>query len=201
MGLVKGTVSFVLFFVEGRLPDNPLEFIVDRVKSFSFRDIDDTYDEYSPGWVSVHNMFDSGFTYASCVVGDYITLTLRVDERKVAPAILKKFVQKEEERVRIEKELPKLGRAIKVQIKERVRSELIRKALPVPSTYDLCWNLSASTVLFFSTNQKAQAVLEDYFKESFGLLLRQQIPFTTAERLIGDEQLAILDSLSPELFV
>lgn len=201
MSFLKGTASFVRFSVEGELPENPLDFIADRIIAFSFKDIDDTYDEYSIGWVSVLNMFDSQFEYASYAAGDYITLTLRVDERKVSPAILKKFVQKEEERVRLEKELPKLSRSMKIEIKDRIRTELMRKAIPIPATYELCWSLSDSTLLFFSTNKKAQALLEDYFKESFGLLIKQQIPYITAEHLLDEDQVAKLDRITPEIFV
>ncbi|MFW2365095.1 MAG: recombination-associated protein RdgC [Desulforhopalus sp.] len=201
MGFLKGSASFVRFSVQGELPENGLDYIADRIISFSFEDIDETYDEYSIGWVSILNMFDSQFEYASYVAGDYITLTLRIDERKVSPAILKKYVSKEEERVRREKEVPKLSRSMKVQIKERVRTELMRKAIPVPSTYELCWNLSNGTLLFFTTNKKAHAILEDYFKESFGLLLSQQIPYTTAEHLLGEDKAADLERISPDIFV
>ncbi len=201
MGFLKGSASFVRFSVEGELPENPLDFIADRVVSFCFRDIDDTYDEYSIGWVSILNMFDSQFKYASYAAGDYITLTLRMDERKVSSAILKKVIQKEEERVRLEKELPKLSRAVKVEIKDRVQTELMRKAIPIPTVFELCWSLSDSTLIFFSTNKKAQAILEDYFKESFGLLIKQQIPYITAEHLLDEEQVAALGRISPEIFV
>lgn len=201
MGLLKGSASFVRFSVEGEMPENLLDFIADRVVSFSFRDIDDTYDEYSIGWVSILNMFDSEFQYASYAAGDYITLTLRIDERKVSSAILKKFVQKEEERVRVEKELHKLSRSMKVEIKDRIRTELMRKAIPIPTVFELCWSLSDSTLIFFSTNKKAQALLEDYFKETFGLLIKQQIPYITAEHLLDEEQVANLERISPEIFV
>jgi DNA recombination-dependent growth factor C len=201
MGLLKGSASFVRFTLEGELPENPLDYIADRVISFSFQDIDDTYDEYSIGWVSILNMFDSGFRFASYVAGDYVTLTLRIDERKVSPAILKKFVQKEEERIKAERQIPKLGRTQKVEIKERVRVELMRKAIPVPSTFELCWNLSESTLLFFSTNKKIQAVLEDFFKETFGLFIRQQIPYTIAENLLDEESQLLLANLTPQVFV
>jgi len=201
MAFINGSASFVRFSVEGELPENPLEFIAERIMAFSFKDIDDSYDEYSIGWVSVLNMFDSQFQYASYAAGDYITLTLRVDERKVSPAILKKFVQKEEERVKLEKQVPKLGRAQRVEIKERVRTELTRKAIPVPVTYDLCWNLSESTLLFFTTNKKAHAVLEDFFKETFGLLLRQQIPYVVGEQLLDEERLERLARINPDVLV
>jgi len=201
MGLLKGSASFVRFTLEGDLPENPLDYIAERIVSFSFKDIDDTYDEYSIGWVSILNMFDSQFEFASYVAGDYITLTLRIDERKVSPAILKKFAQKEEERIKSERQIPKLGRTMKVEIKERIKVELMRKAIPVPSTFELCWNLSESTLLFFSTNKKIHAVLEDFFKETFGLLIRQQIPYTIAEHLLDEENLPLLGNLAPQIFV
>lgn len=201
MGFISGSASFVRFGVEGELPDNSLEFIADRIASFSFRDIDDDIDEYSVGWVSVLNMFDSGFEYASFLNGDYIVLSLRIDERKVSPAILKKFIQKEEERVKKEKQLPSLGRSVKVEIKERVKAELTRKAIPMPAVYDLCWNLSEQTVIFFTTNKKAHVVLEDFFNDCFGCLLVQQIPYVTAEHLLNADDSEQLAKISPEIFV
>ena len=201
MGLLKGSASFVRFNVEGELPDNPLDFVADRVVSFSFQDIDETYDEYSIGWVSVHNMFDTKYKFASFLTGDYVTLTLRIDERKVSPAILNKCVQKEEERVKQEKQIPKIGRAMKVEIKERIRAELTRKSVPIPAIFDMCWNLSSQTLFFFSTNKKIQAVLEDFFKESFGLLIKQQIPYIVAESMVSEEERIRLETATPDIFV
>ena len=108
MGFIKGTASFVRFSVEGELPENIWDFIADRVAAFSFRDIDETYEEDSLGWVSVMNMFDTEFGYASYAAGNYVTLSMRLDERKVSSVIVKKFVQKEEERIKKEKEIPKI---------------------------------------------------------------------------------------------
>lgn len=201
MGLVGGSVSFVRFGIEGELPENSWDFIADRVASFSFVDIDDGYDEYSIGWVSVLNMFDSGFRYGSYGVGDYVVLSMRVDERKVSPSILKKIVAKEEERVKLETQVPKLARSKKIEIKERIQAELIRKSIPAPSVYDLCWNLTDGTVLFFTTNKKAHVLLEDFFKESFGLFLKQQIPYIVAEQIMDEEQYDGLESVRPDTFV
>lgn len=201
MGFLKGTASFVRFRVEGELPPSPMDFIAERVSSYSFRDIDDSYDEHSIGWVSVVNMFDSAFSYSSHLCGDYVVLSLRIDERKVSSAILKKLTQKEEERVKREKQIPKIGRSMKVEIRERIKAEQMRKAIPLPAVYDVCWNLADSTLFFFSTSKKAQTVLEDFFKESFGLLLRQQTPYTTAEQLLSGRLAEKLPSLSPAIFL
>lgn len=201
MGLLSGTSSFVRYTVEGDLPENFWDFVAERIASFSFKDIDDTFDEYSIGWVSVLNMFDSEFAYGSYRVGDYIVLGMRVDERKVAPAVLKKFCLKEEERVKKERQVPKLSRPHRQEIKENMRLMLLKRAVPVPAVYDLCWNLADSTLLFFATGNKAQATLEDFFKETFGLRITLQIPYTSAEHLLEAGELDALTRLRPEIFV
>ncbi len=202
MSFLGRSSSFVRFAVEGELPDNPLDFIADRIRSFVFEDIDDNIEEYSVGWVSVLNMFDAAFEYGSHLYGDYVVLSLRVDERKVSPSILKKFTQKEEERLKKEKQVPKLSRTLRLEIKERIKTELTRKAMPVPAVYDLVWSLGDSSLYLFSTNKKAHMLLEDFFKDCFGLVLVLQIPFTTAAELLTDEaRRERLEQIGPEIFV
>ena len=201
MGFIKGSASYVRFAVEGDLPENIWDFIADRVVSFAFKDIDDTYDEDSLGWVSVLNMFDTEFDYASYAAGNYVTLSMRLDERKVSSAIVNKFVQKKEEEIKKEKQIQKIPRSMRVEIKESIQNELLRKALAVPSVFDLCWNLENSTLIFYSTNKKAQALLEDLFKESFGLTLIQQIPYVCGEHLLEEGEMDQLALITPDIFV
>jgi len=201
MGLLSGSASFTRFSVEGELPENFWDFIAERVAAHSFQDIDDTMDEYSIGWVSVANMFDSEFAYGSYAAGDYVVLSMRADERKVAPAVLKKFTMKEEERIKREKEIPRLGRTARLEIKERVRAELVYKAAPVPVVYDLSWNLSDNTLLFFSTSRKALALLEDLFRDTFDLSLILQIPWHSALHMADEEAAAGLNDLRPALLI
>ncbi len=201
MGLLTASATFVRYSVEGDLPPNFLDFAAERIELNSFRDIDDNYEERSVGWVSVLNMFDSSFEYASFAAGDNIVLTMRIDERKVSPKVLKKFCLKEEERIKKERQIPKLSRAQKLEIKENMNLMLIKKAVPVPATYDLCWNLSQGTLLFFSTSQKAQTDLEDFFRQTFDLGLLLQIPYITAEHLLDKSDHDALARLTPDIFV
>jgi len=200
MGLVKGAVSFVRYSVEGTMPGNFWDIVAERVRAFSFKDIDDTLDEFSVGWVSVYDMFDSGFAYNAYAAGDYVVLAMRADERKVSAALLNKFAAKEEARVKLEKQVPRLNRAHRTEIKEQVRQMLVRKTVPVPAVYDLCWSLAENTVLFFSSNNKAMGMLEDLFKETFDLHLVLQPPYLTAEQLLPPEKHRLLADLEPALF-
>jgi DNA recombination-dependent growth factor C len=201
MGLLSSSATFVRYSVVGDIPQNFWDLASDQINRFAFKDIDETYDEFSVGWVSVLNMFDVDFEYASFAAGDHICLTMRVDERKVSPKVLKKFCLKEEERIKKERQIPKLSRGQRIEIKENMEMLLMKRAVPVPATYDLAWNLAENTVLFFSTNQKAQAMLEDFFKDTFGLLLSLQIPYTTAERFLDASERQALATISPAVLV
>ncbi|MGX9726959.1 MAG: recombination-associated protein RdgC [Candidatus Electronema sp. VV] len=197
MGLLAGSASFTRFTVEGELPGNAWDFIAEQVAKHSFKDIDDTLDELSIGWVSVGDMFDSRFAYGSYAAGDYVTLAMRVDERKVSGAVLKKFAAKEEARIKEEKDLRRLSRTVRLEIKERIKAELMRKSPPVPAVYDFCWNVPKGTVLFFSNGRKPLALLEELFKETFGLSLVMQVPWTSALQLLDEQAAAKLETLQP----
>ncbi len=201
MGLLSNSASFVRYAVEGEVAANFLDFAAERIARRAFCDIDDTYDEYSIGWVSVLNMFDSEFACAPYTVGDYIVLAMRIDERKVSAAVLKKFCLKEEERLKKERQLPKLSRGQRLEIKENMQIMLMKKAVPAPVVYDLCWNISNNTVLFFSTNSKAQSALEDLFKETFELHLILEVPYLAAGHLLPAGQEDKLADLSPAIFI
>jgi hypothetical protein len=197
MGLLAGSASFTRFTVEGGLPGNIWDFIAEQVMKRSFKDIDDTFDELSIGWVAIGDMFDSKFAYGSYSAGDYVALSMRVDERKVPGAVLKKFAAKEEARIKEEKDLRRIGRTLRLEIKERVKAELMRKSPPVPAVYDLCWNVPQGTVLFFSNGRKPLALLEELFKETFGLSLVMQVPWNSALQLVDEKTAAKLETLQP----
>ena len=201
MGLLARTSTFVRYSVEGQLPDNFWDFAAERITQFSFKDIDDTFDEYSIGWVSVDNMFDSAFAHASYAVGDQIVLSMRIDERKVSKNLLKKFSLKEEERLKKERQIPRLNRNQRVQTREDIHLQLVKKALPVPSVYELSWNLANNTLLFFSISPKAQSILEDFFKECFGLTIILQVPYLAAANLLDLSEQERLKEIQPEILV
>ncbi len=201
MGLLSRSTNFVRYAVEGGLPEKFWDFAAEHIARYSFRDIDDTFEEYFIGWVAVDNMFDSSFAGASYAVGDYVVLAMRIDERRVSPTLLQKYCRKEEERLKKEKQLPRLSRSQRVAIREDVRLQLVKKSMPAASVYDLCWNLAESTLIFFSTNPKAQSALEDFFRECFGLTIILQVPYVAAGHLLGPREEERLQNLRPEILV
>lgn len=201
MGLLRGAASFTRFTVEGELPGNTWNFIAKQTAKHRFKDIDETLDEFSIGWVSAADMFDAQFADSAHAAGDYVVLSMRVDERKVSAAVVKKFAAKEEARIKAEQELHRLSRTVRLEIKERIRTELLRAAPPVPAVYDFCWNVSKGTALFFSNSRKPLALLEELFKESFGMSLIMQVPWSIAMQCADQQLAAGLEQLQPAALI
>lgn len=200
--LLRGTTGFLRYSVVGDLPENLLDFVTERLQTNAFRDIDNTFDELSIGWISIFDtIMGADFRDQNHIAGDNLVFTLRIDERKVAPAILKKFCLKEEERLKKARGIPKLARAHRVEIKESVRLMLVKKAAPAPTVADVCWNLEDNTVFFFSTSVKLQEIFESLFKTTFDLSVVLEPPYVCAQRLLPPERHAALDDLTPSIFM
>ena len=197
MGMLRGSAAMVRFRVEGTPPQPFWEVAAEQIQAHAFQDIDEGLDEYSAGWTAVDDMLATDFSRIPYVVGDYLVLGLRVDERKVPAAVLRKYCLKEERRILAERGLPRLGRQARAEIRDRVHAELARKAPPVPSCYELAWSLARNVVYFFSTSKKGMAVCEELFYETFGVRLVLEIPYLAAERFLDDEGRRRLAALQP----
>jgi hypothetical protein len=57
----------------------------------------------------------------------------------------------------------------------------MKKALPIPVLYDVCWNTATGILLFFSTNKKANAEFMDFFLSTFELTLTPLFPYELAQ--------------------
>jgi DNA recombination-dependent growth factor C len=199
--LLRGNTGFLRYSIAGELPAiNPLGFITERLQSHTFRDIDDNFEELSIGWTSIFDMLGPDFTDNNHIAGDNLVFTLRIDERKVPPATLKKFCQKEEARIKEARQIPKLSKAHRVEIKESVRLMLTKKTAPAPTVVDVCWSLTDNTVFFFSTSTKLQEIFESLFKITFDIAAVLEPPFVCAKRLLPPERHAALEALTPSLF-
>jgi hypothetical protein len=206
MGLLgSSSKSFVVFDIlleDGGLESTALaKFLEDNIRAFSFVGIDDTYDEYSIGWVSLLDPFDPAFLTGAPTIGDYVTATLRVDQRKVATAQLNRLCALEERKYMQDNQVAKVRRSQKLEIKQRIRTELMMKAIPTTTTVDVVVRLDNSSVLFFSTNKAMQSLFEDFFRECFGLTVQQQVPFTIAQNGVASSYLAAIEALTPSILV
>lgn len=89
MGLLSGTWTFSRHRVVGDLPPKFPAFINERIRRYSFAELERSTAEQTLGWTSAEDVLDTAFSYAKYAVGDFLVFALRIDRKTVrlsAPA-------------------------------------------------------------------------------------------------------------------
>jgi hypothetical protein len=181
-----------------------LRSVPERLVKHAFQDIDHTADERSFGWVNIDHMLDTRWRRSPPEKAAYLAFALRLETRRIAPAVLKKhLLMAMEAELERAKEGGKdfVGRERKKEVKEQVKLKLMARSLPVPALFEVVWNPAANRVWFGSTNAKARELFEDYFSETFELTLEPQTPFFLAMDILGEKAAQELEKLEPTVFV
>ncbi len=192
MSLIKGTLTLSKYRVIGSLPDNFRDFFDKQIKLFAFRELSIGESEKSAGWTSLENVLDTDFEYANYLLADYLIFSLRIDRKIISSSLLKLKILEAERKFIAEKGKDKIYREERAEIKERVYLSLLKQTPPIPSFYEICWNVSQGWLLFGSLSEKAKEDFEDLFKRSFKFTLQRFIPWDTkymdsqtAERILS----------------
>lgn len=201
MGLLKGTLTFSRYRLAGFLPARFNEFFDRQIRLFSFRQTPAGIEEKSLGWTGLENLLDTQFTYANYMIGDYLVFSLRIDRKQVPPSLLKIKILEAEKKAAGEKGRNPVSKAGQDEIRERVRVELLHKAQPVPSFFDVCWSVSRNWLFFGSLSAKVLGEFEDLFKRTFNIGLHPFFPWDpryleekTAEKIAALKGSALLPS-------
>lgn len=204
MGFMSASVGMTRYrIVEKEIDSSLWAEIEDRLKRKAFRDIDDSAEERSFGWVSFDNMLDPEFALCPPEKGAYLTFTLRLDTRRVPPAVMKKHVT-----VALNKALQTMreqGRKFltkeqKTEIREQVELRLRARSLPIPACFDVIWDTEQGQVWIASTQAKLTELFEELFTHTFGLHLEPMTPYFQALALLGEDGRTALDNLEPTIF-
>lgn len=203
MSFLRPSVSFTRFKLTEAPPAALWTSIPDKLKQFAFRDIDNIPEERSFGWVNFDDMLDTEWTISGPEKGAYLTFSLRLDTRRISPAVLRKhtlLALREEERQSKEDGKNFVSRLRKKEIKESVRAKLMARSLPIPAEFNVIWDTLQGAVILASTHGKVIEMFCNHFQASFELGLEQITPYTLATRLLGEEVGVKLDALTPTVF-
>ena len=204
MGFLAGAAAFTRYRITEPVPDTLWAEVADRLKKNAFRDIDGTADERSFGWVSFEDMLDPFWREAPPQKGAYVAFALRLDTRRVPPAVYKKhflLALREEERKAQEAGRKFVSRERKKELREQVKLKLMARTLPIPATFEVVWNTQAGVIWLGSTTPKLRSLFEDHFTLSFNLHLEPLTPTRLALDVLGDARARELDNLEPTVFV
>lgn len=202
MGFLKGSVTCTRFQVTGDVPEDFRETARERISRYAFRKLEEDSDqERAVGWVNILDELQIGFFGDEMFKEPYLALSFRVDVRSVPARALRQFCREAEEEVKSLEDLDFLNKKRREEIRDRVRSQLLRRAIPRSSTYDMAWDLQTGGVLFGSTTSRICDAFSELFFNTFEMRLTSLYPYALAYRMLQDQGTdpAVLDEAQPVL--
>ena len=190
MGILSNTVSISHFRVAGDIPVMDLfERVSQRLTKNGFTPIDQGIEELSVGWVNPDDHRSSDFSVPSAFWRDhYLFFTLRQDKRMIPGALLRAYQRvAEEEYLAANPGFRRVPKQKKEEMRESVRTALLARTLPVPSTCDAVWDTRSKVLTLASISAKTVDLFETLFKKTFeGLRLIAVHPFARAEQVVPE---------------
>ena len=187
MGILSNTVSICQFRVVGDIPVMDLfEWISERLTNNGFTSIDQGIEELSVGWVTPDDHRISDFSAPSAFWRDhYLFFTLRQDKRSIPGALQRAYLKvAEEEYLAANPGFRRVPKQKKEEMRESVRTSLLARTLPVPSTCDAVWDTRNKILTIASISTKTVDLFDAQFKKTFeGLRLVAVHPFARAEQV------------------
>lgn len=198
MGIFRGSATITRYDVNGRRAEGFADFVDERIRTFAFRDIENTADELSVGWVSAADFMDTGFAYAAYALDPYVVLGLRVDRRRLPAGVLKKYHRLEMRKAKKLRDGQALSRAERETLKEKVKLELLTRIPPSTQVYDVVWDTARNQLWFGGAARGVLDLFEDFFRRCFNVEPLLRIPYLTARDLLErPEQIERLEHAAP----
>lgn len=164
------------------------------LRRFGFKDISESNDEQSVGWVQMDDTNAVGFESPAYVwIDHYVFLRVRKDTRKIPGAVLQQEIKaRSDEWLSARPELKRPPKRVREEIKEAAKLSLLAKTLPVPKLLDAVWDINNGQLLILSASQSEIDLFDDLFRKTFdGFRIVEQVPFGIAEKAVaGDDNLA-----------
>jgi len=200
MGFLQGSVTCTRFLAPGDPGEDFRERARERIPKYAFRRLPEDSDrERSVGWVNILDEFQSGFFGDEFFKEPYLALSLRVDTRSVPARALRQYCREAEEEVKAREDLEFLPTKKREEIRDAVRSRLLRRAIPRSGTYDMAWDLQRGLVLFGSANTRICDEFSEIFFNTFELRLTSLYPYALAYDVLQEQGTnpGLLDEIRP----
>jgi hypothetical protein len=178
MAFDSGNVSFRLFYLQQAYDSS----LIDAFAQHVAPPIEALNRDPISGWVSGRHLFDRELTDEKCVMGPYLHAQLLRAEKKVPAALLRAYVQMEEDIERRARETAFLPRAVKAEVKQRVTESLLPKMPPTLTSIPLVVDFRNTLLIASALSDKQIDTLSPAFKETAGSLPILLTPETAALR-------------------
>ena len=204
MGILSSSVSLTRYRTVGDIPDDFWSEIPDRLKKFKFRDIDQSSEERSFGWTSFDDMLDTNWTLNTPHKANYMVFALRLDTRRIPPAVMKKHFRLALDQAKTELEAKGqkfISRDQKKEIRENVALRLFARTLPIPAVFDVVWDTSGNVIYLGSTSPRVKELFQDLFTNTFEHHLEPQTPYYKAVAGMDKDQRMQLGEMEAAILV
>lgn len=200
MGLAQGGFSLKRYLVLGPVPSE--EELAEGLEGHAFRPFQDGLEEERAGWCDWRNPLITPPEKDWASQERFALFGLRIDSRRVPPALLKAHVDLRLRQLMAEKDLAFIGKEARISLQDEVKAELLQKVLPALKVVDVAWDLKGGVLWTTATSGRSQGALLDLFMKSFGCELQPLAPLLLAGRVAPElpvEALMALDPLDLEL--
>lgn len=171
----KGGLTFRSYSVFGSNPSPELDALLEGLEQYRFDGF--VADEgRARGWVSLDHLLDVSFSEEKNVRGPYVVFGLRIDQRRVAPALYKAHCTVEMAAAAAAMGREKLPVAERREIRQKVKEELLAQTSPVSRVIGLVWNVKGRQLHILTTSRAVLEDIADLFDRSFELSLENRSP-------------------------
>ena len=187
MAIIGSSTAITRYAVEGQPHDlerylNP-KTIRDNFQAAAFKAIDDSPGEdASLGFVRYGDYLDPNMALSNPFKEPFIAVKLRLDARKIPPALMRAEVEKgtrdyqEKKAKRIKEEgLILVSKDEKKEIRDAVKARLNQHTPPTPDTADVVWDYNANTIYLASSSKAFKEGLVTLFNKAFPDLTLKEI--------------------------
>lgn len=183
--IFSSSTNLTLFRVDGTIPGSQELFPVfaGALARLAFKDIFETLDEQSTGWVQPDDYTATGFSDPTHIwIDRYVFLSVRKDTRRVPGAVLKQEISAMESKwLESHPQLKRPPKQVREDIKDTARLSLLAKTLPVPKVLHAVWDTQRGLMYVLSASQSEVELFCELFGRTFeGFGLLRLAPFDIA---------------------
>ncbi len=181
MSFDSGSVSFRVFHLDHAFDSE----LVERLARHAVPPIETLLSEPLIGWVTSRHLLDRVLTEEKILHGGYISVQLLRAEKKIPEALLRAHCRLEEEAELKSRNAENLPRALRAEIKERVRDELLPTMPPTLTGMPVCVDLRNQLLFAQAMSDAKIDLLTAQFRETTGVTPRLMTPDDTALRRVN----------------
>lgn len=199
MGMLSGGMTLRRFRVVGELPPSWRTDFVDRLHKMAFREPkgDAGKEEYE-GWVRVQNLLDTDFAdLDGWLFQQFAVFCLRVDKKTLPGKLLAAHVDKRCREEAEKRGITRVPSSLKKEIKEKLETEWLERALPRVTLVELCWNTQDGWLVLGNTSDAVADRIRKRFQRTFNLDLVPWSPLDAVKATDVRESLLASAPTSP----